>query len=116
MQEAGRHVLIVEGCIAASRAAGTDYESINQSINHELDPRGAIGFRENQLDPGIVAVLDNLYQVPRLLPKKRANWHAETHMSINQAVTSLGMAINMPNCLITAIRSRPRIESERWQD
>jgi hypothetical protein len=39
MQEAGTSVVIVVRCIAATRAAGTVYEQINQSINQSNIPR-----------------------------------------------------------------------------
>ena len=37
-REVGALVVIVVRCIAASRAAGTVYELINQSINFSQDP------------------------------------------------------------------------------
>ena len=46
IQEAERHVLMVEGCIAARRAARTDYESINQSTrdNELVSPTVDLGY------------------------------------------------------------------------
>jgi hypothetical protein len=43
MQEAGTPVFIVVRCIAATRAAGTVYESINQSINQAVPGQAVPG-------------------------------------------------------------------------
>lgn len=71
--------------------------------NHNVNSQSVIGSRKHRMDPGIVTMVDSLHQVPYLLLKERENWHADTPMSTNQAVTTFGMDITMLDRLITAI-------------
>jgi hypothetical protein len=83
--------------------------------NHKLDSRSPIDPRKHRLNPGIVTMLGNLHQVPRLHLKEREYWHADTPMSTNQAVPYFGMVINLLDRLIIAKGFRLRIEFERGQ-